>query len=140
MNNRYRTESEIEQVVNDFETCRTGKDEFHHAQHLVVATTYLESQSIEAAVKKMRNALHRFLNHHAIDTQKYNETLTVFWLEMVALELKRLPADSVLVDKCNSVIDALSNSKLAAEYYSDGILWSEQARKTFVGPDVKQWK
>jgi hypothetical protein len=140
MNNRYTTESEIEKVVNDFETCRTGKDEFHHAQHLVVATTYLESLSIKAAAMKMRNALPRFLNHHAIDTQKYNETLTVFWLEMVALELKRLPASATLVHKCNSVIDALSNPKLASEYYSDEVLWSEKARKAFVDPDLKQWK
>src|SRR5688572_9760662 len=102
MHHPYTTESEIERVVNEFETCRAGKNDFHHAQHLVVATVYLESLSIEAAVSKMRSALHRFLDHHAIDKQKYNETLTVFWLELVALELKRLPTGSAMVDKCNS--------------------------------------
>jgi hypothetical protein len=139
MNNPYTTEAEIERVVNDFETCRTSKDEFHHAQHLVVAITYLESLSEEAAVKKMRNALLRFLEHHAVGKQKYNETLTAFWLEMVSLELKKLPASATLVHKCNSVIAALNNPKLASEYYSDEVLWSEKARKAFVSPDLKQW-
>ena len=140
MKKAYETKSEIQRIVSDFETCRTGKDDFHHAHHLVVAIVYLESLSLEAAVKKLREALLRFLDHHSIDTQKYNETLTVFWLEMVALELRRLPEDSAMVDKCNFVIQVLDNPKLASEYYSDGILWSEQARKTFVSPDLKQWK
>lgn len=140
MKKAYETKSEIERIVSDFETCRTGKDDFHHAHHLVVAIVYLESLSLEAAVKKLREALLRFLDHHSIDTQKYNETLTVFWLEMVARELRRLPEDSAMVDKCNFVIEGLDNPKLASEYYSDGILWSEQARKTFVSPDLRQWK
>jgi hypothetical protein len=140
MNNPYTTEAELERVVNDFEMCRTGKDDFHHAQHLVVAITYLESLSIEAAVNKMRNALLRFLDHHAVGKQKYNETLTAFWFEMVALELRRLPEDLAMVDKCNSVIEVLDNPKLASEYYSDSLLWSEKARKGFVSPDLKQWR
>lgn len=140
MKKAYETKSEIEKVVSDFETCRTRKDDFHHAHHLVVAVVYLESFSLEAAVKKLRESLQRFLDHHSIDKQKYNETLTVFWLEMVVLELRRLPEDLGLVDKCNSVIDALNNPKLASEFYSEKLLWSEQARKTFVDPDLKQWK
>ena len=139
MNNVYRSESEIERVVSDFETCRTSKDNFHHAHHLVVAIVYLESLSLDAAVSKMRSALHRFLDYHAVDKQKYNETLTVFWLEVVALELRRLPEASGLVDKCNSVIELLDNPKLTSEYYSDEVLWSDHARKAFVSPDLKRW-
>jgi len=140
MSNHYKTEAEIKKVVNDFELCRTGKDDFHHAQHLVVATAYLESLAIEDAAQKMRNALVRFLDHHEIDKQKFNETLTVFWLEMVALELKRLPMGLTLVDKCNSVIDALNNPQLVSEFYSDTLLWSDQARNAFVDPDLRRWK
>ena len=140
MKKTYETKSEIEKVVSDFETCRTHKDDFHHTQHLVVAIVYLESLSLQAAVKKLRESLLQFLGHHSIDNQKYNETLTVFWLEMVALELKQLPEDSTLVDRCNSVIEVLDNPKLALEYYSDEVLWSEQARKAFVDPDLKQWE
>jgi hypothetical protein len=135
----YKTKFEIERIVSDFEACRTGKDDFHHAHHLVVAIVYLESLSLDAAVKKLREALLRFLDLHSIDTQKYNETLTVFWLEMVALELRRLPEDSAIVDKCNSVIEVLDNPKLVSEYYSDEVLWSDEARNAFVDPDLKHW-
>lgn len=138
MSNHYNTEADIMKVVNDFELCRTGKDDFHHVQHLVVATAYLDSLPIEGATGKLRDGLVRFLEHHEIDKQMYNETLTVFWLEMVALALERLPEGTPLVDRCNSVIDALSNPKLASEFYSDELLWSEEARAVFVDPDLKK--
>lgn len=136
----YKTDAEIQAVVSDFETCRTGRDDFHHQQHIVVAIHYLQTLRIEEALEKLRVSLMRFLDHHNIEGQKYNETLTVFWLEMVALELSKLPGGATLVDKCNSVIAAFSNPKLALDFYSEELLWSEPAREGFVQPDVKPWK
>lgn len=135
----YKTDAEIQNVLSDFETCRTGKNDFHHQQHVVVATCYLQTLTIQEAIEKLRTTLMRFLDHHDVDMQKYNETLTAFWLHMVALELKRLPEGARLVDKCNSVIAALSNPKLALDFYSEELLWSERARQAFVPPDVKRW-
>ena len=136
----YTTDADIHQVVHDFETCQTGRDDFHHEQHLVVAAYYLQSLTVEAATQKMRDALVRFLDHHQVDKQKYNETLTVFWLTMVALELKKIPVSASLVEKCNSVIAGLSNAKLALDFYSGELLWSDEARADFLGPDLRQWK
>jgi len=133
----YKTDAEIEAIVSDFEACQTGKDDFHHREHLVVAAYYLQASTIEAATERLRNSLCRFLQHHEIDPQKYNETLTVFWLEMVAMELAKLRRNVSLVDKCNSVAAALNNPKLVDEFYSDDLLWSEKARKSFVAPDLK---
>ena len=136
----YTTDADIHQVVHDFETCQTGKDDFHHQQHLVVAAYYLQSLTVEAATEKMRDALFRFLDHHQVDKQKYNETLTVFWLEMVALELKKVTVSASLLEKCESVIAGLSNAKLALDFYSGEVLWSDEARSRFVAPDLSQWK
>jgi hypothetical protein len=139
MANYYKSEAEIEKVVSDFETCRTGKDDFHHTQHLIVATTYLQRYSADAAILRMKEALLRFLNHHAVDPKKYNETLTVFWIEMVARVLQELPEGKSLVEKCNRTVEKLSNPKLALEFYSEELLWSQQARESFVEPDLKHW-
>ena len=136
----YTTDADIHQAVHDFETCQTGKDDFHHEQHLVVAAVYLQSLTVEAATEKMRDALSRFLDHHQVDKQKYNETLTLFWLEMVALELKRAPVSASLVEKCKLVTEGLSNGKLALDFYSGDLLWSDEARSKFVAPDLRQWK
>lgn len=136
----YSSDEQISAVLENFETCRTGKGDFHHEHHLVVAACYLQSLSIQDATRKLRQSLHRFLKHHQVDAQKYNETLTMFWLEMVARELSQIPQQTALVSKCNSVIAALSDPKLVSEFYSDELLWSESARQAFVEPDKKHWK
>ena len=136
----YTTDAEIDRVVDDFESCQTGKDEFHHQQHIVVAVCYLASAPIEVATERMRSSLFRFLEHHNVDNRKYNETLTVFWLEMVVLELNKLPADVRLVERCNSMVATLNNPKLALDFYSQELLWSDEARARFVEPDLRPWR
>jgi hypothetical protein len=123
----YTTDAEIHQVVHDFETCQTSKDDFHHQHHLVGATSDLNSSPVEVATERMRKSLIRFLDHHQIDTQKYNETVTVFWLEMVALELSRLPADATLVEKCNSVVTTLSDPKLTSQLFAITVIVGRSA-------------
>ena len=136
----YTTDEEIDRVVDDFESCQTGKDEFHHQQHIVVAVCYIASAPIEVATERMRSSLFRFLEHHKVDNRKYNETLTVFWLEMVVLELNKLPADVRLVERCNSMVATLNNPKLALDFYSQELLWSDEARARFVEPDLRRWR
>ena len=140
MTNIYKTATEIEAVVFDFESCRTGKDDFKHREHLTVAVSYLSASTQKQAADKMRVGLLRFLAHHGVGLQKYNETLTLFWVEMVRQTLMDIRPDSSLVEKCNHVIEALGNPALAFDYYSKELLWSDEARKACVKPDLKNWE
>jgi hypothetical protein len=136
----YQTETEIKAVVNGFESCETDKAAFRHQDHLTVAVCYLQELSVAAATRKLREALLRFLDHHQVDRQKYNETITVFWLEIIAQAMGQLDPRASLVEKCNSVIESFNQSALALEYYSPELLFSDRAREKFVKPDLKNWK
>ena len=136
----YTTPDEIIANVDGFESCRTGKDSFRHQDHLVVAAFYLEQLNLVDAITRMRANLLRFLDHHQVDRQKYNETITVFWFELVADVLSRLESGSTLVEKCNKVVESLDNAALVFEYYSRDRVFSDEARKTFIGPDLKDWR
>jgi hypothetical protein len=92
----YTNPDEIIANVDGFESCHTGKDSFRHHDHLVVAAFYLQQLSLTDAICRMRTNLLRFLDHHQVDRQKYNETITVFWFELVSDLLNKLPADSTL--------------------------------------------
>jgi hypothetical protein len=107
----YQSETEIESVVRAFERCETGKDQFKHQDHLVVALWYLQTLSREAAVDRMRSSLLRFLDHHGVDKQKYSETITVFWIEQVAAKLNELGPEVSLVEKCNKIVSSSAFQK-----------------------------
>ena len=136
----YTNAAEIIATVEGFESRRTGKDSFKHQDHLIVAAFYLEQLSVADAIARMRHNLLQFLDHHEVDRQKYNETITVFWFELVADQLRTLPADSTLIEKCNAVVESFDSSALVFEYYSRERLFSDQARTNFVRPDLKDWR
>jgi hypothetical protein len=64
----------------------------------------------------------------------------VFWIELVCRTLKEIEPQISLVEKCNRVIEALQNPRLAFEYYSEELVWSEDARQRWVEPDLQAWK
>ena len=137
MSKHYEQLSEIEQVVLGFESCTTAKDDFSHASHLTVAVFYLYELSELEATAKMRVGLLRFLNHHGIGSAKHHETLTVFWIKIVRTYLLQLDPHISLVEMTNTVIERAGNSRLVFEYYSEQLLQSDGARKSWIEPDLK---
>ena len=136
MSGHYKTESEIEAVVRGFESCSTGKSEFTHLRHLAVTVWYLRGSSLEQATEKMRASLFRFIDHYGIEG-KYHETLTVFWMRVVQKRLDELDPALSLLETTNAVVEAFGNARLVFEYYSEELLWSTEARRTSVQPDLK---
>jgi hypothetical protein len=103
---RYQSEDEIEKVVRGFETCETGADDFHHSEHLAVAVWYLHTMDRDAALDRMRAGLLRFLEHHDVDTSKYSETVTVFYIDKILEKLNEMGPEVSIVEKCNAVLAA----------------------------------
>ena len=100
----YQSESEIEELVRAFETCRIDKAEFRHRHHLAVAVWYVDTFGREAALDRMRAGLLRFIEHYGVDPKKYSEETTVSWIEKVADTLEELGPEMSIVEKCNRVI------------------------------------
>jgi hypothetical protein len=136
----YQTQAQINAVVQGFQSCTTDKAEFKHRDHLTVAVAYLRELTLEQSLDKMREALLRFVDHHKVDRQKYNETITVFWFQMVAAAMTTMPANVTVVEQCNRVLESFSNADLVLDYYTRDLLFSERARKEFVEPDLKDWR
>lgn len=138
MSSHYQSEEEIKAVVKGFESCTTAKDNFPHRSHLTVAVYYIYKSEIRLATQKMRAGLFRFLEYHGVGREKYNETLTIFWLKLINQKMKELGDDHSLLDLTNSVVAALANSRTAFEYYSAERLNSPAAKQRWLEPDLKQ--
>jgi hypothetical protein len=126
---------EISLTVRKFEQCELLPQNFHHHDHLTVITYYLERMSVRQAVAHMREQLKKFTVHH--QAKGYNETITRFWIAKVAGLLAAQPSDLPLLDLVQRVQAALGNKELLFEYYNRERVLSEEAKQSWVEPDVR---
>ena len=136
----YKSDAEIEAIVRGFESCAMPDSEFSHRAHMVVALSYLHLSrlSVEAAAERMRKGLYRFLDHYGNDRQKYNETITLFWIKLVRGFLDRFGTkEDSLAGLANQLAATHPDSKLIYDYYSKERLSSDEARTSWVAPDLK---
>ena len=131
---RYHDSAEIETVVYKLENCEYRKEEFTHPMHLAVAAWYLTRLPYEEALDRMRSALLRFTRHHGVTG--YHETITRFWLRLVADFLEE-PAAPDLASRVNALIECYGNKQILFDYYSREWVMSEEARNGWVEPDLR---
>jgi hypothetical protein len=109
--------------------------DFHHASHLHVAWVYLtESSSVQQAARKMRNTLRRFAAA-AGKPEKYHETITLFWIHLLSRAHTASRAERV-----EDIVHAnpqLLEKNFPLAYYSRERLFSDEARTSWVEPDLK---
>jgi len=117
-----------------FESCVIAPSEFGHEAHVRLAYAYLTENDVEAAVQKMRDALLHFLEHHGIARAKFHETLTRAWVLAVRHFMDR--STSVSASDFIAKNPALLDSKIMLTHYSAGVLFSPDARASFLEPDL----
>jgi hypothetical protein len=109
--------------------------DFHHASHLHVAWAYLaESSSVRQAANKMRDTLRRFAAVVG-KPEKYHETITLFWVHL----LSRAYAASH-AERLEDIVEAnpqLLEKNFPLAYYSRERFFSDEARTSWVEPDLK---
>lgn len=111
--------------VRRFENCEYGLKEFAHREHLRVAWTYLKLYGYDTALVRMRQGLRRFSAHHG--KMGYNETITVFWLRLLA---------SHLDDDAARVLRRYNKEELF-RYFSRELVMSDRAKREWVEPDLR---
>ena len=109
--------------------------DFHHASHLHVAWVYLsESSSLTEAAVKMSNTL-RNIAAAAGKPEKYHETITIFWIYILAGA--RIVANNKNLEQIVQQHPQLLEKDFPLAYYSSELLFSDQARTSWIGPDLK---
>ena len=109
--------------------------DFHHASHLHVAWVYrAESSSVRQAANKMRNTLRRFAAGGG-KPKKYHETITLFWVHLLSRAYAADRAEG-LEDIVHANPQLLEKNFILA-YYSAERLFSDEARTSWVEPDLK---
>jgi len=131
----YQTEDEILSIVRAFESGTIKREEWRHAEHLTVAFYYAFHYDYKTALVKMRSGIFNLLTSFEVDLSKempYHETLTVFWMKTTA-DFKK--SQSAVLQGCNQLIEHFDKN-YPLQFYSRELLFSEQARASFVEADL----
>lgn len=138
MKYKFKSESEILDVVRGFEDATIGRDTWKHAEHLTVALYYMRNFDFETATGKMRAGILNLLTAgFGVDLSvenPYHETLTVFWMRAVA----KFDADRsghTLLDNTNDLAAAYDKD-YPLKFYSNDRLFSDEARTKSIEPDI----
>ena len=138
MKTKYKTESEVLALVRSFEDATIVRDDWKHAEHLVVALYYVTQNDLEAAYTKMRDGiLNLLVKAFHVDLKKempYHETITLFWMRRVA-EYNESTNGASLLEKANEVAYKWDKD-YPLKFYSRELLFSDKARDSFVEPDL----
>src|SRR5436190_13238069 len=113
-----------EQFARAFERGEISPAEFDHRAHVRVAWVYLrESGSLAAATDRMREGIRRFAAA-ANAAQKYHETLTVLWMQLLAEASRRVPQPCDFAALL-AASPELADKDLPLKYYSRERLFSD---------------
>src|SRR5258708_30535173 len=124
-----------EDFLRAFEDLSFPADQFHHREHLRVACLYLKSSDATRAAERMTAGIRRFANHHGA-TQKYHQTLTLFWMRLVAAALAET-LEGCAFEELLAAHPTICDKNLPAKYYSQALLQSSAAREGWVEPDLQ---
>lgn len=133
----YENENEIKALVEAFETGTISDADWRHAEHLVVALYYLTNHDFDTALSKMRDGIFNLLRAFKVDLTKempYHETLTVFWMRTVE-DFRNSKPDCSTTEICHK-LTANFDKDYPFRFYTRGLLFSDEARKAFVAPDL----
>ena len=123
------------ELTRALERGEIAAENFRHASHLHVAWVYLtESISIDQASAKMRDTL-RQLAASAGRLEKYHETITLFWIHLLARA--RAATAGKTLEEIVEANPRLLEKNFPLHYYSRKRLFSDHARLSWVEPDLK---
>lgn len=131
----YKADDEIRALVSAFEACNFHPSEFRHYQHLTVALWYVWHLSPDEASVKMTEGIRRLAETYG--KMGYHETITLFWLRIVANFVGEHRSNGSLSATANALIDRCNDKDLIGQFYSAELLATDKAKAEWVEPDLK---
>ena len=120
-----------------FERGEIRHEVFHHPEHLRVAWVYLaECSNLTEAEARMRESLRSFAAR-AGHSGKYHDTLTIFWVRLLASARGAFQNPPIQLAEVLSAHPYLLDKNAPLAYYSRQRLFSNEARATWIAPDLK---
>lgn len=134
-------DAELDEFLRGFEDGTYPVKQWTHAAHLAMAGGYLTRMSADEALPFLRERIAAYNVAQGgvnTDSSGYHESLTVFWIKLVAAHLAGLDPAMSRVDKVRSVVETFAPRRdIFREYWSFDVVKSVEARRSWVPPDLR---
>lgn len=136
----FATDTEVAHLGEGLIACALPRDAWTHEAHLA-ATAYLllrrPDVDIEARLPGIIRSFNESVGGVNDDTQGYHETITRTFLHGVRLFLSKTEQGAPLHKLVNELLAApMGQRDWPLRFYSPELLFSVEARRTFVSPDI----
>jgi hypothetical protein len=132
----FDTEESLDRFIAAFEDGTWPGADWKHAHHLAMAACYVIKYGRDEALRRARVNIAKYNESQGGENTAdsgYHETLTVFWMDMVA---GALPSAKPRVEAVQLVVSELASKRdLWREFYSFDVVKSREARAVYVAPD-----
>jgi hypothetical protein len=138
----FKSDAEIAHLGEGLLACTLAKAEWTHEAHLA-ATTYLllrwRDIDLDAELPGIIRRFNESVGGVNDDTQGYHETITRVFLHGVRLFLGEGDAKEPLHELINELLlSPMGRRDWPLRFYSPQLLFSVEARRNFVSPDVAE--
>jgi hypothetical protein len=137
----FHSDAEVAQIGEGLVARTLPRPEWTHEAHLA-ATTYLllrrPNIDVDAELPKLIRRYNESVGGVNSDTQGYHETITRLFLSGVRLFLSEADPSEPLHELVNALLlSAMGRRDWSLRFYSPERLFSVEARKHFVEPDLR---
>lgn len=124
-----------DEFVKQFENKTLPESEFSHHGHMRLAWLYMQQFEHATAVSKIATGIREYATSLGA-AQKFNHTLTVAIMRIMYQRMKSKHFESFdqYLSENSDLVENMSG--LLGHYYSSELLHSEQARQSWVAPDI----
>lgn len=132
---------DTESLVAAFLDRSLPKPQWTHHAHLRVGLWHVRRFGAEEAARRLRERIRAYneaVGTANTDTTGYHETLTVFYVRAIAAFLRAglAPPAETQAALETRLIEALGDRALPLRHYSSERLYSLEARRTWMAPDL----
>jgi hypothetical protein len=137
----FTSDADVTHVGEGLLACSLSRSEWTHEAHLA-ATTYLLLRHPEIDLEKELPGIIRRFNESVggvnSDTEGYHETITRVFLQGVRLFLSEADVSEPLHELVNELLlSPMGRRDWPLRFYTSGRLFSVEARRRFVEPDIR---
>jgi hypothetical protein len=133
------SDDELADLIRRFQSQTLPKSEWTHAAHLVVGAWHVHVYGPDEALDRLRTGIQELNASHGTantDSTGYHETITRSYVMLIAAFLSCGPEGHNVAGRVRLLLDSpLAARDALLAFYTTGVLFSAEARRSWVQPD-----